>query len=245
MSLFQKLKQFRTNHKLVSALAEGSAAFAAGNSAAAVLDAFAGTQIIKEAKADFYDGFRGPNLLQLDQRLFFGKDGVNYTLLPKAFIDIDANGGIFAVAPFNYSPEQLPATGAGIGGYFSTEHFGLLGIVPVVYSAEGKTTAINPTMFTTILLQHFQLNPRVSYLLATDAKNDLNHSMDLGCTIGYQMDNITFGFDIGTGFDLADPEVKQMAEKLSYQGIIRIDFPPLSIRSSVRSNLPVELLVLS
>ncbi|MBI5392257.1 hypothetical protein HZA96_00160 [Candidatus Woesearchaeota archaeon] len=225
MSLLEKLKQFRVNHKIAAAIIEGSAAFTAANTAQLALDQLLGTQTITEARADYFDGYRGPNLLQFDQRLQFGKNGVNYTLLPKAFIDLQENAGIFAVAPFNYSPEQLPTAGAGIGGYFSTDHLGLLGIVPVVYSAEGKATIINPTLFATIVLQHFQLNPRISYTvkIADGTESAAQHNIDFGCTVGYQIDNIILGFDIATAFDAKNPESKQLSENLLYQGILRID----------------------
>ena len=69
------------------------------------------------ARADFFDGMRGPNDAQLDQRVTLGDGAPNYTLLPKTFIGVGEEGhGIFAVTPVNYTPKQKPNVGAGIGG---------------------------------------------------------------------------------------------------------------------------------
>lgn len=101
MSILQKIRKFRTNHKIAAAISDGAAVFAAGNAGAAVLDSLLEPQsshtsytsqashtpqiqLITEANADFYDGCRGPNTLQLDQRIAFGENSAaNYTLLPK------------------------------------------------------------------------------------------------------------------------------------------------------------------
>jgi len=176
------------------------------------------------AKADFFDGCRGPNDAQLDQRVMVDKDhNFSYTLLPKAFVGINGNDhGIFVVTPFNYSPGSKPAVGAGIGGFADLGKVSLLGVVPVVYSIEGKVININPTLYATITAGNFLFDPRVSYL-AQIGGDGTQHNLSFGATLGYKIDNIILGFDIGTGFDPKNPTGEQLRQNLNYQGIFRID----------------------
>ncbi|MFH0701223.1 MAG: hypothetical protein V2A62_02180 [Candidatus Woesearchaeota archaeon] len=176
------------------------------------------------AKADFFDGMRGPNDAQLDQRVMMDKDhNTTYTLLPKAFIGIGEEGhGIFAVTPFSYSPGKKPNAGAGIGGFANLGKVGLLGVVPVVYSAEGKITNINPTLYATITAGNFIFDPRISYL-ASISGDGTQHNLSFGATLGYQIDNVILGLDVGAGFDPKNPTADQLKQNLNYQGILRVD----------------------
>ncbi|MFA6461199.1 MAG: hypothetical protein WCV90_02945 [Candidatus Woesearchaeota archaeon] len=176
------------------------------------------------ARADFYDGCRGPNTLQLDQRVGLGKESTNYTLLPKVFVDVgeEEKGGIFGVAPLMYTPEHKPVAGAGIGGYYSLENVSLLGVVPVVYNAEGRTTNINPTLYATLMAGRFLVDPRISYL-ASIADGKTSHTLSFGSTVGFKLDNIILGFDVETSLDPKDGSVQQLKDNFKYQGILRID----------------------
>jgi hypothetical protein len=173
------------------------------------------------AKADYFDGCRGPNEAQIDQRI--GLTDESYTLLPKAFIDRDDDGsGLFAVAPFNYSPGSKPNAGAGIGGFLDLGRIKLLGVVPVVYSAEKEIINMNPTIYATMMAGNFLFDPRVSYLASIRGDN-LQHNLSFGATLGYKIDDIIVGFDLETGFDPHHPKTGQLEEALNYQGIIRVD----------------------
>lgn len=175
------------------------------------------------ARADFFDGMRGPNDAQLDQRVTLGDGAPNYTLLPKTFIGVGEEGhGIFAVTPVNYTPKQKPNVGAGIGGFLDLGNVGLLGVVPVVYSAEGKVTNINPTVYATIMAGNFLFDPRISYL-ASISGDGTQHNLSFGATIGYKIDDVILGLDVATGFDPKNPNTEQLEKSLDYQGIIRVD----------------------
>jgi|GEM_PF-2415077 hypothetical protein len=175
------------------------------------------------ARADFFDGRKGPNDAQLDQRITLSEGAPNYTLLPKAFVDTDGDGnGIFAVTPLSYSPSKKPNVGAGIGGFLDLGSVGLLGVVPVVYSTEGKVTNINPTVYATMMAGNFLLDSRVSYL-ASITGDGAQHNLSFGTTVGYKIDDVILGLDVATGFDPKSPNVEQLRQSLDYQGIIRVD----------------------
>ena len=232
MNLIKKLKNWRTNHKIATAIMDGAAIFAAGNAGAAAIDALVETKtpIIQEASADYFDGMRGPNLLQLDQRLSFNEEGnINYTLLPKGFLDLvddnekgKAKGGLFGVTPISYSPGTSPAVGVGVGGYVNLGNVGLLGVVPIVYNSEGEVTNINPTLYATIMAGKMLIDPRISYLAQISGDNT-THNVSFGSTFGYIIDNVILGFDIGSGFDPSNASNDDLRNQLKYQGIIRID----------------------
>ncbi len=176
------------------------------------------------ARADFYDGCRGPNTLQLDQRISLGKENTGYTLLPKVFVDVEEEkkGGLFGVAPFIYSPEHKPVVGVGIGGYYSLGNVSLLGVVPVVYNLEGKATNINPTLYATLMTGRILVDPRISYL-ASIADGKTSHTLSFGSTFGFKLDNVILGFDVETSLDPKAGSVQQLEENFKYQGILRID----------------------
>lgn len=226
MSIIKTIKEWRANHKIASAIMDGATVFAAGNAGAAAIDALVQpeTPIITEVKADFYDGCRGPNLLQLDQRLVLSEGTPNYTLLPKMFVDTDDESkmGVFGVTPLNYTPGKKPTFGAGIGGFYDLGKVSLLGVVPVVYLMEGEVTNINPTLYATIMAENFLIDPRVSYL-ASIAGDNIVHNVTFGATLGYKIDNVILGVDVGTGFDPANTTRDQLRDYFAYQGIIRID----------------------
>jgi len=224
MTLLNKIRKLRANHKIARIIADGATAFAAGNATAAALDTLAGTQTIAEAKADFYDGCRGPNQLQLDQRVTLG-DKVNYTLLPKGFVNLSKKGGLFGVTPFSFTPGENPAFGVGMGGFYNLGKVSLLGVLPVVYNAQGDTTNINPTLYATIMAGDLLIDPRISYL-ASISDEGTTHNLSFATTMGYKIDNVLLGFDIGTGIDPSNPTTEQLEENLNYQGIIRIDLDP-------------------
>lgn len=238
MSIFKKIRKWRANHKIAAAISNGAAVFAAGNVGGAMLDALiqpqtvhtSPIQLIQDANADFYDGCRGPNMLQLDQRLAFGENGANsYTLLPKVFVDADKDGkGLFGVAPFNYTPNHKPNAGAGVGGFYDLGKVSFLGVVPVMYSAEGKAININPTVFVTIMTGNLLVDSRISYLASIPSEISLEahntaHNVSFGTTIGYAIDNVIVGVDAETGIDAKNPKSQQLKDGLKYQGILRID----------------------
>ena len=176
-----------------------------------------------QARADFFDGCRGPNEAQLDQRITLSESAPNYTLLPKAFIGVGEEGhGIFAVTPINYTPKSKPNVGAGVGGFLDLGAVKLLGVVPVVYSAEGEVININPTVYATIMAGNVLFDPRVSYL-ASISGDRTQHNLSFGATIGYKIDDVILGLDVATGFDPKNPNVEQLEKSLDYQGIIRVD----------------------
>ncbi len=179
--------------------------------------------VSKPAHADFYDGYRGPKSFQLDQRVSLSDGTPNYTLLPKAFIDSDGNGrGVFAVTPFNYTPGHDSNVGAGIGGFYDLGGVSLLGVVPVVYSSEGKVLHVNPTLYATVGFGHLLLDPRLSYL-ANISGDGTTHRLGFGATVGYTIDNVVLGLDAEAAIDPAHPSETQVANSFAYQGIIRID----------------------
>ncbi|PIZ51982.1 hypothetical protein COY27_01865 [Candidatus Woesearchaeota archaeon CG_4_10_14_0_2_um_filter_33_13] len=180
-----------------------------------------------KARADFFDGMRGPNDVQLDQRVTFSQGSdVMYTLLPKTFIDIgDKGNGIFAVTPLSYSPGKKLNAGVGVGGFLNLGKVGLLGVLPVVYSAGGEVTNINPTLYATITAGNFLFDPRVSYLASING-DTTQHNLSFGVTAGYKIDNVILGFDVSTGFDPKGPDTEQLRQNLNYQGIIRVDLDP-------------------
>ncbi len=187
--------------------------------------ALLGATIAGKANADFYDGCRGPNDLQLDQRLTLSEATPNYTLLPKLFLDNDEDGnGFFSVAPFSYTPGENPAAGYGPGGFLQLGKINLLGVSPVVYSAEGEVTNINPTVFATLTAgDHVLFDARINYLASINNEGDAAHNVGFGLGVGFAIDNVILGFDIGTGFDPSNAKPEQLREQLSYQGIIRVD----------------------
>jgi len=224
MKLLQKLQDFRTNHKIVTAIIDGAATFAAANTGATALDALVGTKVVAEAQADFFDGCRGPSLLQLDQRLTFGESKPTYIVLPKIFVDTDGDGnGLLGVTPISYIPDHKPAVGAGIGGFFDLGNVSLLGVLPVVYSTEGKIVNINPTLYATIMAGDFLIDPRIDYL-ASIAKDGTSYQLSFGVTLGYKIDNVILGIDVASNFDPSSISTDQLRDNLRYQGIIRIDF---------------------
>src|SRR3989338_10469458 len=232
MSILKKIKQFRANHKIASAISDGAAVFAAGNVGGAAIEALIQPQtphirLIQDANADFFDGCRGQNTLQLDQRIALGENSAaNYTLLPKVFVDTDKDGkGLFGVAPFNYTPNHKPNAGIGIGGFYDLGKVSFLGVVPVVYSAEGKATNINPSVFVTIMKGNFLADPRISYLasIPQNSQAKTTHHLNLGTTVGYAIDNVVVGVDAETGFDAKNHKSQQLKDGLKYQGILRID----------------------
>lgn len=176
------------------------------------------------AHADFYDGHRGPNLFQLDQRLALGEDSApNYTILPKAFVDDDNNGhGIFVVTPLNYTPSHTSNAGAGLGGFYKLGSASLLGVVPVVYSSEGDTTNINPTLYTSFVNGNLLLDPRLSYL-ASIAGDTTAHRLNFGGTIGYAIDDVILGLDAEVSLDPTEVSFAKVKDTLRYQGILRVD----------------------
>lgn len=176
------------------------------------------------AKADFYDGCRGPNTLQLDQRVSLGKETTGYTLLPKVFVDVgeEKKGGLFGVTPLMYTPEQKPVMGAGIGGHYNFGKISLLGVVPVVYNAEGKATNINPILYATLMTGRILVDPRISYL-ASIADGKTSHTLSFGSTLGFKLDNVILGFDVETSIDPKDGSLQQLKDNFKYQGILRID----------------------
>jgi hypothetical protein len=176
-----------------------------------------------KANADYFDGCRGPNKAQLDQRVTLGDGAPSYTLLPKAFIDADEDGnGAFVVAPVNYTPKEKPSVGVGVGGFFDLGKVKLLGVVPVVYSAEGEVVNINPTLYATMMAGNFVFDPRISYL-ASIAEKGTSHNVSFGATIGYKIDDVILGFDVGTSFNPENPKADQLEQAFDYQGIIRVD----------------------
>lgn len=247
MKLTQKIKKFRANHKIAAAISDGAAVFAAGNAGAAMLDVLLDAliqpqishtlqtshiQLIQEANADFYDGCRGPNTFQLDQRIGFGENGAtNYTLLPKVFVDDNKDGaGFFGVTPFNYTPNHKPNAGAGVGGFYSSGNVNVLGVVPVVYSGDGEAINVNPTVYTTLMLGEVLIDPRVSYLASIPSSSTsqtsqgkTTHHLSFGTTIGYTIDNVVVGVDAETGVDAENLQGRQLKNSLTYQGILRID----------------------
>src|SRR3989338_5325229 len=177
MGLLQRIRKWRAHHRIAKKILDGVALYTTVNAADVVLEQLADVQtpIVQEARADFYDGMRGPQMFQLDQRLMFdGKGGLNYTLLPKVFVDVgsqgnkgEPTGGLFAVTPLNYSPGTKPAFGSGVGGYVNFGNVGLLGVVATVHDLENEITNVNPQLYATIIVRDFLLDPRVSYLLQT------------------------------------------------------------------------------
>lgn len=177
----------------------------------------------KAAIADFYDGFRGPQTFQLDQRLTLSADNVTYTLLPKAFIDTDRDGtGVFAVAPVMHTPGTAPAAGIGIGAFVKIgESAGLLSVVPVVYDGEHQTTTVAPTAYATFGVGNILFDPRMSYAATTNKQ--VSHLASAGTTIGYQHGRVIVGLDTEVGSSLTKLSVDSLIESLAIQGIIRID----------------------
>lgn len=226
MSIIQKLREFRKNHRIASAILDGAAAFTAMNAGAIALEELAKveTPIIQQANADYFDGCRGPEMFQLDQRLSLGETGLgNYTLLPKVFLDQNNDGtGVFGVTPFIYTPGHKPAAGAGAGMFFDLGKVKLLGVLPIVYNAEGEAVNINPTVYATIMAGKFLFDPRISYLASINEEGTA-HNLSWGATVGLMLDNVVIGGDVETGFNPADAHAEQLRENLKYQGILRVD----------------------
>lgn len=176
------------------------------------------------AIADFYDGFRGPNTFQLDQRLTLSPDSINYTLLPKAFIDTDNDGaGAFVVAPFSYTPGTSPTAGLGGGGFVKLgENASLLGVVPVLYGGQHRAVTVAPTVYATFGVGNVLVDPRISY--AATINKQISHSASAGTTIGYQHGRVIVGLDVETSSSLTKLSIDTIIENLAFQGIIRIDF---------------------
>jgi len=228
MTLITKLKEFRARHKITTAIMEGAAAFTAVNAGAVALEELTKveTPIIETAQADYFDGCRGPNMFQLDQRITLSETP-GYTLLPKVFVDKNKDGhGFFGVTPFMYTPGQKPAVGAGAGMFVDLGKYAkMLGVVPVVYNAEGEAVNINPTVYATIMAGKVLVDPRVSYL-ASFAKGDTTHNLSFGTTLGVMIDNVIIGGDVETSFDPSNAQSEQLEKNLKYGGIIRVDLDP-------------------
>jgi len=250
MTILQKIRDWRKNHRIASAIFEGAAVFTAANVAGATLDALVQPQtqivspvsdvvagvadaIIPQAHADFYDGARGPRKYQIDQRLIFdGSNAPTYKLLPKLFSDDDGDGtGIFGVAPFIYTPKQKPAMGAGVGVFHGFDLGSLLAVLPVVHSLEGKTTNINPTLYVTLMPKvgegYILIDPRVSYNLGIGDDGSLSHNVNAGLTLGYQHGLVIVGVDVNAGLGPSCKDAskirQQLKDSLEYGGIVRID----------------------
>jgi len=177
-----------------------------------------------QAQADYFDGCRGPNTFQLDQRLTLGEGAAGYKLLPKFFVDNDEDGnGFFGVTPFIYTPGQKPIVGVGAGMFLDvSKNLKILGVVPVVYNAEGEALNINPTLYATIMAGKLLIDPRISYNASINEQGTI-HNLSWGTTVGLMIDNVVIGGDVETGFDPANAQGEQLRENLKYGGIIRVD----------------------
>ncbi len=227
MTLLNKIKQWRANHKVASTIIDGATAYASMNTAALALEELAKveTPIIQEANADYFDGCRNPKdfRLQLDQRVSLSEGTPRYTLLQKAFIDNNKDGdGLFAMFRFMYAAGETPSTGLAGGGFFDLGSVKLLGAVPIFYYDETKTTEINPVLQATIQVGDFVFDPRIAYS-ASISGNGTEHKLGFGSTFGYMIDNVILGFDVSTGFDPESPKPEQLGQRFDYQGIIRVD----------------------
>ncbi|MBT4824680.1 hypothetical protein HN695_08070 [Candidatus Woesearchaeota archaeon] len=234
MSLIKKLREWRVRHKVAAAIMEGATLYAGTNAAVAAVETFVQPQqqivetivdtVIPSAQADYFDGCRGPEMFQLDQRVTLSEGTPGYTLLPKVFIDQNEDGhSFFGVTPFMYTPGQKPAVGVGAGMFVDLgEHVKMLGVVPVVYNTEGEALNINPTVYATIMAGKFLIDPRVSYLASINEQGT-THNLAFGTTVGLMIDNVVIGGDVETAIDPANAQSEQLEGNLKYGGIIRVD----------------------
>ncbi len=181
--------------------------------------------LASEARADPWDGYKGPGDMQLDSRLTLSEGKPNLTLLPKTFIPLGkGDGGLFGVIPVSYTLGNNPAVGAGIGGWYQFKHGSILGVTPVVYDTQNKVLNFNPTLYATFQGgKHILIDLRASYLLQRQGEN-LTHMIGVGTTLGWRMtDKVLLGFDLDVNINPEDTKPETIRQGLKYGGVLRID----------------------
>ncbi len=196
-----------------------------------------------KVKADPWDGYRGPNDMQLDTRLKLTEGKPNMTLLPKTFIPLgksagDESGGLFGVVPVTYTLGDNPAVGVGVGGWYQFKHGSVLGVSPVVYDTQNKVLNWNPTLYATFQGgKQLLIDLRASYLLQRKGETT-THMVGVGTTVGLRLsERVLLGFDLDVNINPENATLEAVKDGLRCGGVLRVE----TVRSKGKPEQWLEL----